>query len=90
MLTPDGFSAMAEQFLNKTSPASGGLQLTATLGGSPRRQRLFHMYNIFRNLPCLPIYLQFPPGSGQVEALPGPLAVFTQSDFAFTLGPVYP
>lgn len=42
MLTPDGFSAVAGQFLNKASPASGSLQLTATVGGSPRRQRLFY------------------------------------------------
>lgn len=90
MLTPDGFSAVAGQFLNKASPASGGLQLTATLGGSPRRQRLFHTATCATFSETCLVCLQFPPGSGQVEALPGPLAVFTQSDFAFTLGPVYP
>lgn len=34
---------MAGRFLNRTSPASCGTQLTATLGGSPRGQRLFRV-----------------------------------------------
>ena len=52
MVIPAGFLAgqlVAGQFLNRTGLASCGVQLVATLGGSPRSQRLFLMaaYTIF-------------------------------------------
>ena len=48
------------------------------------------LYSIFRNMPCSSVSLWLPPASGQVEALPFPLAVFTQKAFCMHVGSSLP